>query len=400
MLRADGGLMLHNEWSTIQTEVEMEQSEQEKNQSKCRYGNSKCPDYTRVHLAQNKFIHANWIPIYDGAKAIATQGPLPDTISDFWAMVWEHQVQFIVMLCELEERGRQKCAKYWPEKDMGPGTFGGFKVTTEEESHLAHWSILKFRVETNFEAREIHHIKFHGWPDCGVPEFPAPFLALLERVPNALTAPLVVHCSAGLGRTGCFLLAWSLLKQADAEGRIESAKMLQEMRRSRPGLIQSEEQYLFVLESVVEALNSCAGDRPTLIAAKEIPTVLATLSKADSEGKSGFDVEFKRLQNISSFRARAQAANLACNKAKNRLVNVLPYDSSRVYLRPIRGVEGSDYINASFVDGYKERGSYIATQAPLSNTTDDFWRMIWEYNVTMVVMLTKTSELGREKAHK
>ena len=107
---------------------------------------------------------------------------------------------------------------------------------------------------------------------------------------------------------------------------------------------------------------------------------------------------------------------MTCNKQKNRMVNILPYDSSRVYLRPIRGVEGSDYINASFIDGYKvsflssvsdklcelvtkERSSYIATQAPLDNTTDDFWRMIWEYNVTMIVMLTKNQEKGRQMCH-
>ena len=227
-------------------------AEQEKNQSKCRYGNSKCPDLTRVKLSDNRFIHANWIPIYGSGRAIATQGPLPDTIEDFWRMIWEHSVQFVIMLCELEERGRQKCAKYWPEKDTGSLKVGAFTVTTDEESHLAHWSILRLKIEMGYESREIHHIKFHGWPDCGVPEFPAPFLALLERVPKALDSPLVVHCSAGLGRTGCFLLAWSLLKQADTEGRIESARLLTEMRNARPGLIQSEEQYLFVLESVSE----------------------------------------------------------------------------------------------------------------------------------------------------
>ena len=170
-------------------------------------------------------------------------------------MIWEHSVQFIIMLCELEERGRQKCSKYWPEKDTGSLKFGPFTVTTDEESHLAHWSILRLKIEKGYESREIHHIKFHGWPDCGVPEFPAPFLALLERVPKALDSPLVVHCSAGLGRTGCFLLAWSLLKQADTEGRIESARLLTEMRNARPGLIQSEEQYLFVLESVSTSRN-------------------------------------------------------------------------------------------------------------------------------------------------
>ena len=83
------------------------------------------------------------------------------------------------------------------------------------------------------------------------------------------------------------------------------------------------------------------------------------------------------------------------NKFKNRLVNILPFESSRVCLQPLRGIEGSDYINASFIDGYRYRNAYIATQGPLNETVEDFWRMLWEHNSTIVVMLTKLREMGR-----
>jgi len=92
---------------------------------------------------------------------------------------------------------------------------------------------------------------------------------------------------------------------------------------------------------------------------------------------------------------RFVSASLACNKAKNRLVHILPFESSRVSLQPIRGAEGSDFINASFVDGYKYRGAYIATQGPLPETVEDLWRMLWEHNSTIIVMLTKLKEMGR-----
>ena len=85
------------------------------------------------------------------------------------------------------------------------------------------------------------------------------------------------------------------------------------------------------------------------------------------------------------------------NKFKNRLVNILPYESSRVCLQPLRGEEGSDYINASYIDGYRYGNAYIATQGPLNETVDDFWRMLWEHNSTIIVMLTKQREMGREK---
>lgn len=92
---------------------------------------------------------------------------------------------------------------------------------------------------------------------------------------------------------------------------------------------------------------------------------------------------------------RFVSASLPCNKHKNRLVHILPIENTRVCLAPIRGVEGSDYINASLIDGYRQRVAYIATQGPLQDTTDDFWRMLWEHNSTIVVMLTKLKEMGR-----
>ena len=96
---------------------------------------------------------------------------------------------------------------------------------------------------------------------------------------------------------------------------------------------------------------------------------------------------------------RFVSANLQVNKFKNRLVNILPFESARVCLQPLRGIEGSDYINASFIDGYRYRNAYIATQGPLNETVEDFWRMLWEHNSTIVVMLSKLREMGRVSGH-
>ncbi|CDQ81796.1 unnamed protein product [Oncorhynchus mykiss] len=107
----------------------------------------------------------------------------------------------------------------------------------------------------------------------------------------------------------------------------------------------------------------------------------------------------QRLANSKAHTSRFISANLPCNKFKNRLVNIMPYETTRVCLQPIRGLEGSDYINSSFIDGYRQQKAYIATQGPLAETTEDFWRMLWENNSTIVVMLTKLREMGREKCH-
>jgi len=108
---------------------------------------------------------------------------------------------------------------------------------------------------------------------------------------------------------------------------------------------------------------------------------------------------FQKLTLVKSEFCRFVSASLPVNKPKNRLVHLLPYENTRVCLSggSSRGLEGSDYINANFIDGYRQRGAYIATQGPLQITTDDFWRMLWEHNSTIVVMLTKLHELGRVK---
>jgi len=103
----------------------------------------------------------------------------------------------------------------------------------------------------------------------------------------------------------------------------------------------------------------------------------------------------QKLSNMKIDSNRFISANLPTNQRKNRLVNILPFEVTRVCLQPIRGIEGSDYINASFVDGYKDRSSYIATQGPLPETVEDFWRMLWEHNSNIVVMLTKLREMGK-----
>ncbi len=134
---------------------------------------------------------------------------------------------------------------------------------------------------------------------------------------------------------------------------------------------------------------------------QHLETLLQTVD--DNTPLTEMELEYKRLSNIKAPHSKFQSANMPCNKFKNRLVNILPYETTRVALsaqhNPTNGqlVEGSDYVNANFIDGYRFRKAYVATQAPLQDTVDDFWRMLWETNSTIIVMLTKIREMGREK---
>ncbi|KAH0618705.1 hypothetical protein JD844_018135 [Phrynosoma platyrhinos] len=343
-LKANDGLKFSQEYESIDPgqQFTWENSNLEVNKPKNRYANVIAYDHSRVILTSidgvpgSDYINANYIDGYRKQNAyIATQGPLPETLSDFWRMVWEQRTATIVMMTRLEEKSRVKCDQYWPGR--GTETYGLIQVTLLDTVELATYTVRTFALYKNgsSEKRELRQFQFMAWPDHGVPEYPTPILAFLRRVkacnpPDA--GPVVVHC--------------------------RSVSHYEELAPGGKGDIDFSRDN----DSFVNFLNQL-------------------------------------LANSKAHTSRFISANLPCNKFKNRLVNIMPYELTRVCLQPIRGVEGSDYINASFVDGYRQQKAYIATQGPLAETTEDFWRMLWEHNSTIVVMLTKLREMGREKCH-
>src|SRR5699024_5623009 len=168
------------------------------------------------------------------------------------------------------------------------------------------------------------------------------------------------------------------------------------LRAQRNYTVQTEDQYIFIYDAVLEAV--IAGN--TEVSSRNLYKQFQYLMQiVPGENCTSLDLDFKKIASMKTATGdkRFIRANLPANKHKNRLMNILPYESTRVFLQPIRGVEGSDYINANFIDGYKYRNAYVATQGPLAETTDDFWRMIWEHNSNIIVSLTQTQEMGREK---
>lgn len=164
------------------------------------------------------------------------------------------------------------------------------------------------------------------------------------------------------------------------------------LRAQRNYMVQTEDQYIFIHDALLEAVICGQTEVP----ARNLHSHIQKLMQPEiGENITGMELEFKKLSNIKTDSSRFVTANLPCNKHKNRLVHILPFESTRVCLTPIRNIEGSDYINASFIDGYRYKKAYIATQGPLPDTTDDLWRMLWEHNSTIIVMLTKLKEMGR-----
>eukprot|EP00064_Thunnus_orientalis_P015749 superscaffoldBa00002984_g15808 len=441
LLKANDNLRLSQEYESIDPSQQFtwEHSNLEVNKPKNRYANVIAYDHTRVILAPievssfagilgSDYINANYIDGYRKQNAyIATQGPLAETFGDFWRMVWEQRAASVVMMTRLEEKSRIKCDQYWPSR--GTDTYGTIQVTLLDTMELATFCVRTFSLHRggSSERREVRQFQFTAWPDHGVPEYPTPFLNFLRRVkacnpPDA--GPIIAHCrytgklkniknltlpvvtysptlssssiSAGVGRTGCFIVIDAMLERIRHERTVDIYGHVTLMRSQRNYMVQTEDQYSFIHEALLEAV-ACGN---TEVAARSLYSYMQKLSKVESgEHVTGMELEFKRLANTKAHTSRFVTANLPCNKFKNRLVNIMPYETTRVCLQPIRGLEGSDYINASYIDGYRQQRGYIATQGPLAETTEDFWRMLWEHNSTIVVMLTKLREMGREKCH-
>ena len=197
------------------------------NLAKNRYTDVLCFDHSRVLLSQvdgdpcSDYINANFVDGYKQKNAfISTQGPLPKTSCDFWRMIWEQQVLVIVMTTRVIERGRTKCGQYWPTDENDSLTFANFQVTATAIENCADYSITTLTL-TNLktdESRQVSHFQYTSWPDYGVPHSAMAMLDFLARVRSQqafLVAmlgdtwaghpkgpPIVVHCSAGIGRTG------------------------------------------------------------------------------------------------------------------------------------------------------------------------------------------------------
>ncbi|XP_058496354.1 protein tyrosine phosphatase receptor type Db isoform X8 [Solea solea] len=415
-LKANDNLKFSQEYESVDPgqQFTWENSNLEVNKPKNRYANVIAYDHSRVILSSiegvpgSDYINANYIDGYRRQNAyIATQGSLPETFGDFWRMVWEQHTANIIMMTKLEEKSRMpsyfyskvKCDQYWPTR--GTETYGLIQVTLLDTVELATYSVRTFALykSGSNEKREVRHFQFTAWPDHGVPEHPTPFLAFLRRVkacnpPDA--GPMVVHCSAGVGRTGCFIVIEAMTERIKHEKAVDIYGHVTLMRSQRNYMVQTEDQYIFIHDALLEAVT-CGN---TEVPARNLFSYIQRLTQIETgENVTGMELEFKRLASAKAHTSRFVSANLPCNKFKNRLVNIMPYETTRVCLQPIRGVEGSDYINASFIDGYRQQKAYIATQGPLAETTEDYWRMLWEHNSTIVVMLTKLREMGREKCH-
>ncbi|MBN3311339.1 PTPRK phosphatase, partial [Atractosteus spatula] len=400
-------------------------AKKEQNRTKNRYGNIIAYDHSRVILQpmeddpSSDYINANYIDGYQRpSHYIATQGPVHETVYDFWRMIWQEQSACIVMVTNLVEVGRVKCYKYWPDDAE---VYGDFKVTFVEVEPLAEYVVRTFTLERRGfnELREVKQFHFTGWPDHGVPYHATGLLSFIRRVkmsnpPSA--GPIVVHCKVTSSvrynkvpymnlnalKVSFFCYFAAVYMHANYTKTIHNklygfvqmffflnlrCVMLIQVLYGVQIIFCCVEQYIFIHDAILEAC--LCGE--TAIPACEFKATYYDMIRIDSQSNSShLKDEFQTLNSVTP-QPQPEDCSIALlprNHEKNRFMDMLPPDRCLPFLITIDG-ESSNYINAALMDSYRQPAAFIVTQHPLPNTVKDFWRLVYDYGCTSVVMLNE-----------
>ncbi|GIY77065.1 receptor-type tyrosine-protein phosphatase T [Caerostris darwini] len=355
---------------------------------KNRYGNILPYDHTLVNLKTTNgsdYVHANFIDGYkDPHRYIATQGPMVNTVTDFWYMAWQEKVSKIIMIANVIETGKCKCEKYWTDNTS---SFGEIKLILENEELFADFVIRTFTISKGHKSKEIKQFHFTSWPDHGVPFNTTPFINFLMKVRTYdvhCSSPIVVHCSAGIGRTGTVILFENAFEMSIQENQIDVLGLLFSMRKQRMNIVENYDQYTFVYHALVEALcieNTCTNSVTFLKKYSDL------IKPYEETGMTRIRKQFQMLNDlpVQLLPKDIFAAYMVSNQAKNRNMHILPSDRARPILKS--SSKTSDYINAVYIDSYRHKNMFVATEYPLPETVIDFWRMVFEVKSKIIILL-------------
>ncbi|XP_002106580.3 tyrosine-protein phosphatase non-receptor type 9 [Drosophila simulans] len=261
------------------------------NLTKNRFADVLCYDQNRVVLTHedgdeaSDYINANFVDGYkENSAYITTQGPLPNTCKDFWRMIWEQHCLLIVMTMRVVERGCVKCVQYWEPTEEGSLEFGDYHVRTISVECNEGYMVtsLELRNIKTDEVRNVSHWQFTSWPDYGIPSSAMTMLNFVQKVRekqaqvleglvdtwagHPLGPPIVVHCSAGIGRSGTFITLATCISRLEDVGTVDIRGTVEKIRSQRAHCFQMPEQYVFCHLALIEYAYSRGMLKPADLA--------------------------------------------------------------------------------------------------------------------------------------
>ncbi|XP_072173209.1 uncharacterized protein [Diadema setosum] len=358
------------------------------NKTKNRFKNILTYDHSRVVLEtlqddpHSDYYNASFIHNHKGEKMfIASQAPNSASILDFWRMIWQYRVNTVVMINNTIEAGKDRCTVYWPEEMSSSVQFGKIVVTLRtimERSDSVHRVMDVQQVDRN-EAFQVHQFHFLAWENLKSPEHPTTLLSFIRAVKKVHqkykegqggSAPILVHCSAGVGRTGTFITLYCMLDQLQEEGRVSIFDFIKQMREDRPKMVQTVDQYIFLHTALVEAYLSGNTEIPV----REYRDHLMWLHQRDAlTNKLNIELEYEVLH------------------LQFRLIKLIQKSSNhdQQNLRSAMEECNSDVLpGATFM----RKDVFVATQMPLPHARGEFWRFVYERKCPVIIMLNQMDE--------
>ncbi|KAJ8040874.1 Receptor-type tyrosine-protein phosphatase delta [Holothuria leucospilota] len=360
--------------------------EKEENKPKNRFKNMIAYDHSRVVLEiinddpYSDYYNANYIRNAEGKVAfVASQGPNKASVDDFWRMVLMVNVRNIVMLTNVVEGGKDRCFQYWPSVVGETKWFGNIGVTWEKEEQFGDYDIRHLHLQLGNDSFEVTNWHFRTWPDKDVPHQTTPLIEFCNKVKTfqeKREVPLLVHCSAGVGRTGTFIALYSLTDVVKKGENIDIYGFVEQMREDRINMVQKESQYKFLHECLLEVFLT--GDT-------KIP--VGTMPSLDVSAEN-IKNQFQLLAKLNR-RGPKPHVPTPEESEKMRYPDITPVDKKLPFLGSPGKTSSTSFINACLVTSYRMKDAFIATQSPLPNTTEDFWRLVYDWRSPLIIMLNQ-----------
>uniref|UniRef100_A0A8W8NZK0 protein-tyrosine-phosphatase n=1 Tax=Magallana gigas TaxID=29159 RepID=A0A8W8NZK0_MAGGI len=343
-------------------------------------------DHSRVILVNkdSDYINANYIDVFGQEKVyIATQGPRQNTVEEFWLMVWQENVSQIVMLTNVTEGKKAKCVQYWPDSDEDFDC-DVFTITTTHQRQYANYVIRKMKIwhTKRNESRNITQYQYTSWPDHGVPD-PLNLLLFKNHVTRSKCVthgdPTLVHCSAGIGRSGTYIAIDALLREGQKNSKINIAECVKKIRENRMNMVQTYEQY----KTIYQTLHLMFMSPSTVQSETEFLKKLHTENTENPTSGLSLRNEFEKLQSV---RSRYTEGDYTIATQYGELSPIRPLDNYIIYLTT-NVPKRENYINAITLPSFTNRDAFIITHCPTPENAIDFQRLIIESESEVVVYM-------------